>query len=73
MAPNLTTCKSSGLLSVGTRAVLDDIEKALNHLIVFAVRPSATIPKSMYMGWRSMMRYVEAFIESHEGHFEQLL
>jgi hypothetical protein len=50
-----------------------DNEEALHHRSVDACRTIRNDPGTFEWMWRSMMRRVEACIESHGGHFEYLL
>jgi hypothetical protein len=78
MASTLARLKSFGFLPVWTFktrlfSALVDNEEALLHHIVDAfriIRNSASIFERTRL---SMMRRVEACIESHGGHFENLL
>jgi hypothetical protein len=49
-----------------------DKEEALHHCIVDACQTGRNYPGILARMWRSMMRRVEARIESHGGHLEHL-
>jgi hypothetical protein len=80
MASTLARFESSGCLSVGTTqssfvcsSSFVDNQGALHHHVVDACKTVSDYP-SIFEGMRqSMMRLVEACIESHGGHFEHLL
>jgi hypothetical protein len=78
MTSTLARLESSGFLPVGTPknscvAAPDDNEEALHHRIVDASQTIRNYPGIFEWMRRSMMRRVEACIESHGGHFEHLL
>jgi hypothetical protein len=73
MASMLVRFESSGFLPVGTPTIPVDIEETLRHRIVDACQTIRKYPGIFQRMRRSMMRHVEACIESHEGHFEHLL
>jgi hypothetical protein len=50
-----------------------DNEEALHHRIVDACHTLQTYPSIFEQMWWSMMRHVQACIESHGEHFEHLL
>jgi hypothetical protein len=72
MAFTLARFQSSGFLPVGTPTDPVDNEEAL-HRIVVACQTISNCPGNFERMRRSMMRRVEAFIESHGGHFVHLL
>jgi hypothetical protein len=74
MASTLARFESSGFLPVGTPETLVygapiDNEEALHHRIVDACQTIRNCPGIFERMRRSMMRRVEACIESHGGHF----
>jgi hypothetical protein len=78
MASTLATFESSGFLPVGAPKALVyaapvDNEEALHHRIVDACQTIRNYPGIFERMRRSMMRRVEACIESYGGHFEHLL
>jgi hypothetical protein len=77
MASALARFESSGFLPVGTPKTLVyaapvDNEEALHHRIVDACQTIHKYPSIFEPMLQSMMRCVEACIESHGGHFEEL-
>jgi hypothetical protein len=74
MASTLARFESSGFLpkTVAYAAPVDN-EMALHHPIVDACQSIRNYPGIFDRMRRSMMRRVEACIESHGGHFEHLL
>jgi hypothetical protein len=77
MASTVGKLESSGFLPVGTPKTIVyaapvDNEEALHHRIVDACQTIRNYPGIFERMRRPMMRCVEAFIESHGGHFEHL-
>jgi hypothetical protein len=70
MASTLAGFESSGFLPVGTPK---NPEEVLHHCIVDACQTIRNYPSIFEWMRRSMMRRVEACIESRGGHFECLL
>jgi hypothetical protein len=78
MASTLARFESSAFVPVGTPKSLVyaapvDNEDALHHRIVDACQTIRNYPGIFERMRRSMLRRVEACIESHGGHFEHLL
>jgi hypothetical protein len=77
MASTPSRFEYSGFLPVGTPKLLAyaapvDNEEALHHRIVDACQTIRNYPAIFERMLRSMMRCVEACIESRGGHFEHL-
>jgi hypothetical protein len=78
MASTLFRFESSGILPAWTfknplvYAAAVDNEEALHHRILDACQTIRNRPGNFEQMQRSMVRPVEAFIESHERHFEIL-
>jgi hypothetical protein len=73
MASTLSRCESSGSLPVGHLNAAPVDNEELLHRIVEACQTISRYPGIFARMRRSMMRRVEACMESHGGHFEHLL
>jgi hypothetical protein len=78
MASILSRFESCGFLPVGhlkphVYAAHFDNEETFHHCIVDACQTICSYPGIFAQMQRSMIRCVEAYVESHGGHFEHLL